>query len=41
MGLINAALAGFFLACLYRKTKAVHGLAWGHAAYNIAAYMLS
>jgi membrane protease YdiL (CAAX protease family) len=39
-GMANAALAGFLLALGFKKQGRLHGIAWGHGAYNLLVYML-
>jgi membrane protease YdiL (CAAX protease family) len=40
-GIVNAALAGFFLSILFEKNKSLHGIAWAHALYNSLVYIFS
>jgi membrane protease YdiL (CAAX protease family) len=39
-GMANAALAGFFLALVFKKKGSLHGIAWAHGAYNVLVYIL-
>jgi membrane protease YdiL (CAAX protease family) len=39
-GMANAALAGVFLALVFKKQGRLHGIAWAHGAYNLLVYVL-
>jgi membrane protease YdiL (CAAX protease family) len=40
-GMVNAALAGLLLALVFIKQGRLHGIAWGHGAYNLLVYILA
>lgn len=40
-GIANAALAGLLLSVLFEKYKSLHGIAWGHALYNVFVYVMA
>jgi membrane protease YdiL (CAAX protease family) len=40
-GFITSLLAGMFLSYVYIKRKSIHGIALGHAFYNLTAYLLA
>jgi membrane protease YdiL (CAAX protease family) len=40
-GTVNAFLAGLALAFTFARTKALHGIAWAHGAYNVLVYVLN
>jgi membrane protease YdiL (CAAX protease family) len=40
-GMANAALAGGFLALVFKKWRRLHGIAWAHGAYNIMVYIIA
>ncbi|MDR3162117.1 MAG: CPBP family intramembrane metalloprotease [Spirochaetaceae bacterium] len=39
-GVLNALLAGLFLAGLFLKKPSLHSLAWAHGAYNMTVYLV-
>jgi membrane protease YdiL (CAAX protease family) len=39
-GMANAAIAGWFLARVFKKRGSLHGIAWAHGAYNLLVYLL-
>jgi len=40
-GFLNAALSGTFLCFLFLRYKSLHGIAGGHALYNISVYVIN
>jgi membrane protease YdiL (CAAX protease family) len=38
-GALNAFLAGILLALVYKKYRALHGIAWAHGLYNVFIYL--
>jgi membrane protease YdiL (CAAX protease family) len=38
-GALNAFLAGILLSLVYKKYRALHGIAWAHGLYNIFIYI--
>jgi len=40
-GFINAAVSGIILCLLFLRFKSIHGIAVGHALYNILAFVLN
>jgi len=40
-GFLNAALSGTFLCFLFLRYKSLHGIAVGHALYNISVYVIN
>jgi membrane protease YdiL (CAAX protease family) len=38
-GALNAFLAGILLSLVYKKYRALHGIAWAHGLYNIFIYL--
>ncbi|MCL2381191.1 MAG: CPBP family intramembrane metalloprotease [Treponema sp.] len=39
-GILNAAIAGLFLAALFLRFRSLHGVAWAHAGYNVFVYAM-
>lgn len=38
-GVLNAFLAGILLSLVYKKYRALHGIAWAHGIYNAFIYL--
>ncbi|MDR2742259.1 MAG: CPBP family intramembrane metalloprotease [Treponema sp.] len=38
-GALNAFLAGILLSLVYKKYRALHGIAWAHGFYNVFIYL--
>jgi membrane protease YdiL (CAAX protease family) len=38
-GALNALLAGILLSLVYKKYRALHGIAWAHGLYNVFIYL--
>jgi hypothetical protein len=36
---LNAFLAGILLSLVYKKYRALHGIAWAHGIYNAFIYL--
>jgi len=39
-GMLNAAIAGVFLAALFLRYRSIHGIALAHAGYNVFVYAM-